>query len=142
MTIGGEVKSGHRSVIGVSRPRIDSREKVTGATEYAADLIVPARGLLHARLVLSPYAHARIRSIDRAAALGVPGVVAVLSADDLRSRPRARHACSARSRAQRCCSRGSRWRWSSPRRRRPPKTASTPSSWTTTGCPWRWTRSW
>jgi CO/xanthine dehydrogenase Mo-binding subunit len=68
-------------VIGVSRPRLDSREKVTGATRYAADdqLI----GLLHARLVLSTEAHARIESIDSSQALALPGVVAVLAADDL-----------------------------------------------------------
>ena len=83
MTIGDPAGSEKRSAIGVSRPRIDSREKVTGATQYAADVIVPARELLHARLVLSPYAHARVGAIDRSAALAVPGVVAVLTADDL-----------------------------------------------------------
>jgi CO/xanthine dehydrogenase Mo-binding subunit len=40
-------------------------------------------GLLHGRLVLSPYAHARIVSIDREAALELPGVEAVLTWDDL-----------------------------------------------------------
>jgi CO/xanthine dehydrogenase Mo-binding subunit len=68
-------------VIGVSRPRLDSPEKVTGATRYAADLHVP--GLLHARLVLSWEAHAAIERVDAAAALQVPGVVAVLTAGDL-----------------------------------------------------------
>ena len=69
-------------VIGVSRPRADSRAKVTGTARYAADHAAPP-GLLHARIVPSVYAHARIRSIDASAALGVPGVVAVLTADDL-----------------------------------------------------------
>ncbi|MBA2315274.1 MAG: xanthine dehydrogenase family protein [Chloroflexi bacterium] len=68
-------------VIGVSRARVDSDEKVRGATRYAADLPVP--GLLHARIVPSIYAHARIRGIDASAALAVPGVVAVLRAADL-----------------------------------------------------------
>jgi CO/xanthine dehydrogenase Mo-binding subunit len=68
-------------VIGVSRPRLDSREKVTGATRYAGDN--PLLGLLHARLVLSTEAHARIRSIEASAALAVPGVVSVLAAEDL-----------------------------------------------------------
>jgi CO/xanthine dehydrogenase Mo-binding subunit len=68
-------------VIGVSRPRIDSREKVSGATRYAADDAVP--GLLHARLVLSTETHARIEGVDGGDALAVPGVVAVLTADDL-----------------------------------------------------------
>jgi CO/xanthine dehydrogenase Mo-binding subunit len=68
-------------VIGASRPRLDSKEKVSGATRYAADdqLI----GLLHARLVLSTEAHARIDGIDKDGALAVPGVVAVLTAGDL-----------------------------------------------------------
>ena len=69
------------SVIGVARPRIDAPDKVTGATRYAADGFV--HGLLHARLVLSTEAHARIRGIDGSEALGVPGVVAVLTAGDL-----------------------------------------------------------
>ena len=68
------------SCVGVGRPRIDSRAKVTGATCYAGDLAMP--GLLHARLVPSLYAHARIRAIDAAAALAMPGVVAVLTAQD------------------------------------------------------------
>src|SRR5512143_315429 len=67
--------------IGISRPRIDAREKVTGAARYASDLA--PRGLLHARIVSSVYAHARIRSITAATALAVPGVVAVLTARDL-----------------------------------------------------------
>ncbi len=69
--------------IGVPRPRADSRAKVTGAARYAADLPAPARELLHARLVPSLYAHARIRRIDASAALAMPGVVAVLTAADL-----------------------------------------------------------
>jgi CO/xanthine dehydrogenase Mo-binding subunit len=71
------------SAVGASWPRLDSREKVVGSTRYAADLSVPVPGLLHARLVLSPYAHATINSIDTSAALQVPGVVAVLTAADL-----------------------------------------------------------
>jgi CO/xanthine dehydrogenase Mo-binding subunit len=69
------------SPIGVSRPRPDSEPKVRGETRYAADR--PMIGLLHGRLVLAPYAHARIRGIDRSAALGMPGIVAVLTAADL-----------------------------------------------------------
>ncbi len=70
-----------RSVIGVARARVDSEEKVRGATRYAADL--PVAGLLHARIVPSLYAHARILGIDASAALAVPGVVAVLTAAEL-----------------------------------------------------------
>ncbi len=71
----------HTSAIGVSTPRRDSEPKVRGATKYAGDLPIP--GLLHARLLLSHEAHALIKSIDTAAAKSAPGVVAVLTADDL-----------------------------------------------------------
>jgi len=69
------------SGLGTSPPRPDSNEKVRGTIRYAADLRVS--GLLHARVVPSLYAHARILGIDAAAALEVPGVVAVLTAADL-----------------------------------------------------------
>jgi CO/xanthine dehydrogenase Mo-binding subunit len=69
------------SVIGVPRPRTDSPEKVSGATRYAADEVLP--GLLHARLVLATEAHAFVTRIDKKAAAAVPGVVVVLVADDL-----------------------------------------------------------
>ncbi len=69
------------SVVGQSVPRVDGEEKLTGRTQFVADQEM--RGLLHARLFLSPYAHARIRRIPVAAARAVPGVVAVLTADDL-----------------------------------------------------------
>ncbi|HEX2346638.1 MAG TPA: xanthine dehydrogenase family protein molybdopterin-binding subunit [Gaiellaceae bacterium] len=69
------------ALIGVARPRIDAPDKVTGATRFAADGYV--HGLLHARPILSTEPHARIRQVDREAALSVPGVVAVLVAADL-----------------------------------------------------------
>jgi CO/xanthine dehydrogenase Mo-binding subunit len=69
------------SAIGVSRRRVDGEPKVRGVTRYAADL--PVAGLLHARLVLAAEAHGRIVSIERDAARALPGVVAVLVADDL-----------------------------------------------------------
>jgi CO/xanthine dehydrogenase Mo-binding subunit len=67
--------------VGTSLPRQDGPDKVTGRTRYAGDQ--PAPGLLHARLVTSPYAHARILSIDASEALALPGVVAVYSAETL-----------------------------------------------------------
>ncbi len=67
--------------LGHSTRRIDGPEKLTGQTRYTADL--PIEGLLYARPILSPYAHARIRSINTSAALAHPGVVAVLTAADL-----------------------------------------------------------
>ncbi len=69
------------SQLGAPRPRPDTPAKVRGATRYAADRSM--RGLLHARLVLAPRAHARIVSIERDEAMAIPGVVAVLTAADL-----------------------------------------------------------
>src|SRR4028119_2031330 len=61
--------------------RIDSPPKLTGQERFTGDLRVP--GMLIARPVTSPHAHARIRSIDASRALEIPGVVRVLSSDDL-----------------------------------------------------------
>lgn len=74
--------NGASGAIGVPRPRPDSEPKVRGAIRYAADRRHP--GALHARPVLAAYAHARVVGIDASAALALPGVVAVLTAGDLR----------------------------------------------------------
>lgn len=75
-----ELDAAH-GIIGTPIPRIDSGAKVRGRTRFGADLAVV--GMLHARLVLSPYAHARIRSIDSSMARAARGVEAVLTARDL-----------------------------------------------------------
>jgi CO/xanthine dehydrogenase Mo-binding subunit len=62
-------------------PLTDGPAKVTGSLRFTPDLNMP--GLLHARFLTSSHAHANIRSIDKSAALNVPGVVAVLTAEDL-----------------------------------------------------------
>jgi len=67
--------------VGHRIPLQDGWEKVSGRLRFAADLGIP--DLLHARLVLSPVAHGRIRGIDADRALAIPGVVAVLTAQDL-----------------------------------------------------------
>ncbi|MDH5243318.1 MAG: xanthine dehydrogenase family protein molybdopterin-binding subunit [Chloroflexota bacterium] len=67
--------------IGESVPRRDGVAKVTGAGRYTVDLGMP--GLAHAKVLRSPYPHARIRAIDTAAAIVHPGVIAVVTADDL-----------------------------------------------------------
>ena len=72
------------TVVGRSVPRVDGKEKVTGVARYGTD--VALTGMLHARLVLSPHAHARILAIDTTEARAVPGVAAVLLADDLQMR--------------------------------------------------------
>src|SRR5215467_879281 len=67
--------------VGISIPRQDGPDKVTGRARYAGDQVLP--GMLYARLVLSPYAHARILNIDTSPAQTVPGVVAVFTAETL-----------------------------------------------------------
>lgn len=64
------------TAVGHRIPRADAYEKVTGAARYAGDLKFP--GMLHGKLLRSPHAHARIRSIDTARAAGLPGVLAIL----------------------------------------------------------------
>jgi CO/xanthine dehydrogenase Mo-binding subunit len=68
-------------VIGKGLPRPDAWEKVRGRPIYAGDLAVP--GMLHGRIVRSPYASARITGIDIAAAAALPGVAAVLTHADV-----------------------------------------------------------
>ena len=67
--------------VGVSIPRPDGPEKVTGRVQYVAD--IQPKGLLHAKLLRSPHAHAKILSIDVSAAKALPGVRAVLTAKDI-----------------------------------------------------------
>lgn len=67
--------------VGQRLRRTDGREKVTAAVRYTEDLTLS--GMLYARLLLSPYPHARIVRLDRERALAVPGVEAVLLAADL-----------------------------------------------------------
>ncbi len=62
-------------IIGKSQPRLDGRLKVTGQARYTADVRLP--GMLFARRVVSPYAHAHVKSIDTSAAEQLPGVKAV-----------------------------------------------------------------
>src|SRR5215212_4877435 len=69
--------------LGTRIPRVDGPEKVTGQMRYGDDL--PMYGLLHVRLVLGQYARARIVKIDAAEALKQPGVIAVITAQDLAS---------------------------------------------------------
>ncbi|PYO59086.1 MAG: xanthine dehydrogenase subunit D, partial [Candidatus Rokuibacteriota bacterium] len=69
------------SVVGQSVRRLDVLEKVTGRARYVTDLELP--GMLHAKLLRSPYPHARIARIDTAAARAVPGVSAAVTSADL-----------------------------------------------------------
>ncbi len=66
-------------------PRADYLQKVTGTATYASD--VEVTGMLHGKILRSTVPHAFIRSIDASAALAMPGVVAVLTGDDLKDLP-------------------------------------------------------
>ena len=63
--------------------RADSAAKVTGSARYTSDVELP--GMLHARVLRSPHAHARVLSIDARRAREHRGVVAVATRDDLES---------------------------------------------------------
>jgi CO/xanthine dehydrogenase Mo-binding subunit len=67
--------------IGQSVPYVDARARVTGSLDFAINLRLP--GMLHGRCLRSPYAHAKVVSIDASRAAALPGVIAVLTRDDL-----------------------------------------------------------
>ena len=62
-----------RKIIGTSVTRIDGPLKVSGKAKYSYDRNLP--GLLHAKILRSPHAHARIKSLDLSPAEALPGVV-------------------------------------------------------------------
>jgi CO/xanthine dehydrogenase Mo-binding subunit len=67
--------------VGTRPIRPDGVPKVTGRALYGADLKLP--GMLFGKVLRSPHAHARIRSIDTSAAAALPGVKAVMTAADM-----------------------------------------------------------
>ena len=72
--------SGKYKVVGTRPIRHDGLDKVTGRAKFGADIQLP--GLLHGKVLRSPYAHARIRSINTSKAEALPGVYAVATAKD------------------------------------------------------------
>src|SRR3979411_602084 len=68
-------------LIGKDYPTSDLYAKATGKAKYAEDY--RADGMLFCKLLLSPMPHARVRRIDARAALAMPGVRAILTADEL-----------------------------------------------------------
>ena len=67
--------------IGCKRKRVEDIRFVQGKGNYVDDFVLP--GTVFGDFVRSPYAHARIKKIDKSAALALPGVKAVLTAEDL-----------------------------------------------------------
>ena len=68
-------------VIGTRPIRHDGVDKVTGRAIYGADVQLP--GLVYAKLLRSPHAHAKIKSIDTDSARKMPGVVAIVTGTDM-----------------------------------------------------------
>ena len=67
--------------VGRAMKRIEDPRLITGAGTYTDDLRLS--GMVHAAILRSPHAHARIKKIDTAAARAIPGVVAVLTGADV-----------------------------------------------------------
>src|SRR5258708_2452508 len=68
-------------LIGQNYTTPDLVAKVTGKAKYAEDYRI--EGMLFAKLLVSPHPHARVRRLDTSAALAMPGVKAILTADDM-----------------------------------------------------------
>ncbi len=92
IALAGAILRGERSIdpaleqgasfgVGDRAFRIDVRDKVLGSGEYCDDLYL--EGMVHASAVRSRYPRARVLDIDASAALALPGVLAVLTADDV-----------------------------------------------------------
>ena len=69
------------NVVGTDVRRVDGLEKVTGLAKYSADYLIERA--LRVKAVRSPYAHAIVKSIDKASALRIPGVEAVILPEDV-----------------------------------------------------------
>ena len=76
-----ETRAANLKGLGCSRKRVEDARFTQGKGNYVDDIQLP--GMLHGDFVRSPYAHARVVSIDASAALALDGVVAVLTAKDL-----------------------------------------------------------
>ena len=71
--------------VGTRPVRPDGVPKVTGAAKFGADYYLP--GMIYGKVLRSPHAHARIRSIDTSRAAALPGVKAVMTGADLPDHP-------------------------------------------------------
>ena len=71
--------------VGKRPVRPDGVDKVTGKARFGADMNLP--GMLHGKVLRSPHAHAKLKSIDTSKAEGLPGVKAVVTRDDFKDMP-------------------------------------------------------
>ncbi len=75
-----EQRPARKPLVGTRPVRPDGAPKVTGAARYGADYAPP--GMIHGKVLRSPHAHARIRSVDTSRAEALPGVLAVVTGKD------------------------------------------------------------
>ena len=80
MASGLKYQARELKIVGTRPLRPDGVDKVTGRARYGADISLP--GQLIGKVLRSPHAHARIKSIDTSAAAALPGVKAVITRDD------------------------------------------------------------
>ena len=73
-------------MINQSKPRMDGLEKVTGKARYAADIYMD--GMLYAGVLRSPYSSAKVTAIDGEKARAIPGVVAVVTCNEMAKKRR------------------------------------------------------
>jgi xanthine dehydrogenase molybdenum-binding subunit len=73
------------AVIGKGTPKRDGPEKVTGRTQFLHDLVLPR--MLHGRILRAQHPHARLVRIDASRARALPGVVAVITGEDVEQHP-------------------------------------------------------
>jgi len=68
-------------IVGKALPRVDGEEKVTGKAVYVGDIELP--GMAYGKILRSPFAHARLLRLDTRKAERLPGVLAVLTREDV-----------------------------------------------------------
>jgi 4-hydroxybenzoyl-CoA reductase alpha subunit len=77
----GAIENRSFQVVGRPNRKVDGLDKATGAAVYTDDIVLP--GMLHAKTLRSPHAHALIKRIDASKALALPGVHAVITGADM-----------------------------------------------------------
>ncbi len=68
---------GETRIVGKALPRVDAYERVSGAAQYTADVLLP--DMIYGAILRCPHAHAMVKNVDTSAAEKMPGVVAVLT---------------------------------------------------------------